>query len=84
MAGLHTEFERRHHFGEFGGMFCTNQDLGGQFFLLTNFGSTSAIFKTLYLSLNYCSEFFWRGTGGGGGDLGLVRISQGSLPCMNP
>ena len=46
-------------------------------FLLTNFDSTSAIFKTLYLALNkinYYSENL------GGGILGFGGISQGSPP----
>ena len=50
-------------------------------FLLTNFDSTSAIFKTLYFALNkliIIMKFL-----GGGGDLGFGRISQPPPPpCM--
>ena len=43
---------------------------------MTNFDSTSAIFKTLYLALKYYSGNCRGGGGGGGG------ISQGSSPPL--
>ena len=48
-------------------------------FLLTNFYSTSAIFKTLYLALNKIN-YYSENLGGGRSVLGFGGISQGSSP----
>ena len=50
-------------------------------FLLTNFDSTNAIFKTLYLALNKIN-YYSENLGGGGGCFGLWGDIPG-LPARN-
>ena len=76
---------RLRHVGDFGACPTEIKPLDIIELELTNFDSTSAIFKTLYnLALNKFKYFFLGGGGGGeGGRFGLWGgggISQGSPP----